>query len=433
VIVANPAGNVTSATVTLGVGNVGPTIITQPQAEITSVGGTAIFNVKATGTSPLGYQWYHNTNVLLGGQTSSKLTLNNVTTNDAGTYSVVVTNAFGTATSTNATLTVNEVPTGLPQTNLVGFAAGVTGGSGGSEVTASDYATFRAYCRQVGPLIIHVQGALVANENYTYVDQHHKTIVGDGTNAAFYGDLRIIATNIIVQNLYISATNHSSADGITLDDTTSSAHPNGPARYVWVDHCTFYNCTDGSLDITDGADYVTVSWCKFTYAPVPPGVVNHEFVDLIASDDGDNASQYHVTFHHNWYGDYCRERMPSVRFGRVHVFNNYYNCVGNNYCVRTRIDAQLLVENNYYLGVQNPWERYITTGTAGLLSQTGNITNNCTFVNNWTSGAQTIPGNDALTDPSLTSGLYPYTLDVTADIPYWVQTYGGSGKYPYVP
>jgi pectate lyase len=425
VVVANPAGNVTSATVTLGVGNIAPTITAQPQNETVTAGGTAIFTVSATGTSPLSYQWYFNGGTLLNGRTNAQLTLNGVSTNDAGTYSVHVSNGYGSDTSTNATLTVSPIPTTPPQTNLVGFAVGVTGGAGGTEVTASDYASLRAYCRQTGPLIIHVQGALTPSESYCYVDQPNKTIIGDGTNAAILGDLRLNATNIIVQNLSFS---NSANDGITVD--YSSSH--GTGKYIWVDHCTFYNCSDGSLDITKGADYVTVSWCKFSYAYVAPGVVNHEFVNLIASSDSDNLSQYHVTFHHNWYGDYCRERMPSVRFGRVHCFNNYYNCAGNNYCVRTRINAQVLVENNYYLGVQNPWERFITSGTPGLLHASGNITNNCAFVNGWVSGAVVIPGDDTLTDASLTTNIYAYTLDAASDIPYYVTTYAGSGKYPYV-
>lgn len=435
VIVANPAGNTTSAIATLGVGNVAPDITVQPQNQTNTAGSTVLFSVTATGTVPLSYQWYFNTNTLLPSGTNALLTLSNLSTNDAGKYRVHVSNNFGSDTSTDATLVVTPVPTALPDTNMVGWAAfaGVTGGAGGPEVTASDYASFRAYCRQAGPLIIHVQGALVANEAYCYLDEPNKTIIGDGTDAALYGDLRLNATNVIVQNMFFSATN-SNSDGITIDN--SSSH--GTGKYIWVDHCTFYDCTDGSLDITKGADYVTVSWCKFSYAPVPVGTVNHEFVNLIASSDSDNASQYHVTFHHNWYGDYCRERMPSVRFGRVHVFNNYYNCVDNNYCVRTRIDAEVLVENNYFIGVQNPWERFVTGGTPGKLYASGNITNTCKFVNGWTSGAQVIPGNDVLgadlnPPPYTLSPFYWPPLTQSTDVPYYIQTYAGSGKYPYAP
>jgi pectate lyase len=50
------------------------------------------------------------------------------------------------------------------------------------------------------------------------------------------------------------------------------------------------------------------------------------------------------------------ERMPRVRFGQVHVFNNYFSSAGNNYCVRAGYAAQLLVESNYFDGVNSPHE-----------------------------------------------------------------------------
>ena len=293
------------------------------------------------------------------------------------------------------------------------------------------YDALRAVCRAAGPIIIRVNGTIVpTGETYCYIEGYDKTIVGVGTNSGLAGyGFRVNGTNIIIANMNFSSTN-SNSDGVTIDN---SSH--GTGRNIWVDHCTFYACTDGSLDVTKGADYVTVSWCKFSYEPVAPGVVLHEFVNLIGSSDTDYGD-YHVTFHHNWYSAYCRERMPSVRFGRVHCFNNYYDCVGNNYCIRTRLDAEVLVENNYFIGVQNPWERFVT-GTPGShpgwLKATGNITNSCTFVNGWVSGAIVIPGIDTLTDPSLTTSLYPYTLTTTTDVPYYNQTYSGAGKYPYVP
>ena len=124
--------------------------------------------------------------------------------------------------------------------------------------------------------------------------------------------------------------------------------------------------------------------------------------------------------------------MPSVRFGRVHVYNCYYNCTGNNYCIRTRIDAEVLAENNYFIGVQNPWERFVTGGSPGLLHASGNITNNCPFVNGWTAGAVVIPGTDTL-GAEMNPPLYTYPLDAAAVVPYYVTTFAGSGKFPYVP
>lgn len=431
VVVANPAGSITSAVVTLGVANVGPTITAEPQNQSVSAGSTAIFGVTATGTVAIHYQWYVNTNSIIPGATNATLTLLNVSTNDSGKkYRAIVSNNYGSDTSLDAVLTVTPVPTALPETNVLGWAAyaAVTGGAGGSEVTVSDYASLRAACRAAGPIVIRVDGILVPNEQYCYIEGSDKTIVGVGTNSGLAGSgFRAAGTNIIIANLTFNSTNANS-DGVTIDN---SSH--GTGRNIWVDHCTFFDCTDGSVDVTKGADYVTVSWCKFSYAPVATGVVNHEFVNLIASSDSDNPNGfYHVSFHHNWYGEYCRERMPSVRFGRVHVFNNYYDCFDNNYCVRTRLDSEVLVENNYFIGVQNPWEKFTATRANGLLKATGNITNNCTFVSGWVSGAVVIPGNDTL-GAELNPPPYSYTLTPATDVPYYIQTYAGHGKYPYVP
>jgi hypothetical protein len=64
------------------------------------------FEVTAGGIAPLSYQWYFNGTNLPGGATNDSLTLENVQTNDAGGYSVVITNVAGSVISSNATLTV---------------------------------------------------------------------------------------------------------------------------------------------------------------------------------------------------------------------------------------------------------------------------------------------------------------------------------------
>jgi len=86
---------------------VAPFIITQPASQTVNVGGNATFSVVAGGTPPLSYQWRFG-GTLLSGATGSSLSLSNVQLSDAGTYSVAVSNAFGSVLSTNATLTVNQ-------------------------------------------------------------------------------------------------------------------------------------------------------------------------------------------------------------------------------------------------------------------------------------------------------------------------------------
>ena len=67
---------------------------------------TVLFNVVAQGTAPLGYQWLFNATNQLSGATNSSLTLTSVTIADAGNYSVLVTNGFGSALSSPASLRV---------------------------------------------------------------------------------------------------------------------------------------------------------------------------------------------------------------------------------------------------------------------------------------------------------------------------------------
>jgi hypothetical protein len=80
-------------------------ITNQPQSVVVHAHNTASFSVGASGTVPLNYQWSLNgTNI--SGTTLSSLTIANVVQTNLGTYSVVVTNAFGSATSSNATLSM---------------------------------------------------------------------------------------------------------------------------------------------------------------------------------------------------------------------------------------------------------------------------------------------------------------------------------------
>jgi len=118
VIVTNSAGSVTSAVATLTVNLIAPFISTQPTNQSVLVGDNTSFAVQAGGTGPLSYQWYFNTNSPLANATNLTLTLANVQTNNAGGYSVIVTNSAGSVTSLVATLTVNLVSGSIPPFNI---------------------------------------------------------------------------------------------------------------------------------------------------------------------------------------------------------------------------------------------------------------------------------------------------------------------------
>jgi Leucine-rich repeat (LRR) protein len=134
VIVTNVGGSATSALASLTVW-VPPSISTQPQSLINIAGTDASFNVAATGTTPLAYQWQVN-GAILPGATANSLILSNVQPVDAGNYAVVVTNVAGSITSSVASLTVYVPPsiTAPPQsrTNIAGTTATFSVGASGT-------------------------------------------------------------------------------------------------------------------------------------------------------------------------------------------------------------------------------------------------------------------------------------------------------------
>ena len=101
-----------------------PTITTQPTNQTAAVGQTAQFTVAVTpATGPM-FQWRKN-GMAISGATNATLVLANVTTNDAGTYSVLVGHNGLAVISNNATLTVNVPVTGQPVTHTVFVGAPV--------------------------------------------------------------------------------------------------------------------------------------------------------------------------------------------------------------------------------------------------------------------------------------------------------------------
>jgi endonuclease/exonuclease/phosphatase family metal-dependent hydrolase len=118
VVITNLFGNATSSPALLTVDSQ-PFIFTQPQNVTVPAGGSALFEVIATGAAPLGYQWRFG-EFGLAGATTTQLTLTNTQSIHVGDYRVVVTNSFGSVTSTIATLTLDTPPSGTP-TTLAGW------------------------------------------------------------------------------------------------------------------------------------------------------------------------------------------------------------------------------------------------------------------------------------------------------------------------
>lgn len=130
------------------------------------------------------------------------------------------------------------------------------------------------------------------------------------------------------------------------------------AERVWVDHCHFDDGArpdhlepirlgqrvqrhDGLLDITNGSDLVTVSWCRFR---------SHDKTMLIGSSDTRTTDdgKLRVTLHHNHFHG-CKERTPRVRFGRVHVASNLFSADRAEdfaYSLGVGVQSRLVSEGN---------------------------------------------------------------------------------------
>ncbi len=126
VTVTNLVGSVTSSGATLMVRQP-PTFTLQPASQTVKVSSTVTFTAAASGSSTPTYQWRKN-GVAISGATAATLTLSNVTTTAAGTYTVLATNTGGTATSGAATLVVQSPPvfTLHPAANSVAVGGSVT-------------------------------------------------------------------------------------------------------------------------------------------------------------------------------------------------------------------------------------------------------------------------------------------------------------------
>ena len=148
--------------------------------------------------------------------------------------------------------------------------------------------------------------------------------------------------DIIVRNLTLVGPGAIDVGGADL--MTCSHH----CQHLWIDHCDFIDGMDGNFDINSFSDFITISWCRFSYTG---RTFIHANTNLVGSSD--NASSngedcLNVTFAFCEWGPGCDQRMPMARFGTIHLLHNYYNCPGNSAAVNPRYHAQFLIEGNYF-------------------------------------------------------------------------------------
>lgn len=207
VIVTNLRGSATSQVATLSVAD--PFFRTQPFSQTVYIDSTVQFTGVAGGTAPIGYQWLKDGGVLsdggnISGAQTPTLTMIGVSTNDVGNYALVITNVFGSLTSSPALLNVTAVPSG-PDTLVVAEISGDGSGSGYADYVRFTFeadfphrdeifGTFLFTTNDVGRLFPVTQAedtnfndlvSILKNGLPDWVGYMIRTVNGDGTGGGF--------------------------------------------------------------------------------------------------------------------------------------------------------------------------------------------------------------------------------------------------------
>ncbi|HEX5125217.1 MAG TPA: hypothetical protein VFW00_00620 [Rhodocyclaceae bacterium] len=304
-----------------------------------------------------------------------------------------------------------------------GWASQAGGTAGGSTAAAANIYTVANRAQLVAaiadagtlPKIIKVQGVIDMSEGTPFANHadqaaraainlnSNTTLLGNGSTAGIINGYVTVnnVSQVIIRNLKI--VNPCDVEPVfdPNDGPTGSWHSQFSglsvqgSNHVWIDHMNFTDvpqtddqspvingqlkqCHNGALDIASASDYVTVSYNVFE---------QHNKNNTVGASDTDTGDDGHltITFSNNIWRDIA-SRAPRVRFGMVHMFNNYF--VGsktnpvypNNYSIGAGIGAKILSQNNVFeitgaatcdAVVANP----NTASPAGAFKDTGSALN----------------------------------------------------------
>ena len=194
------------------------------------------------------------------------------------------------------------------------------------------------------------------------------TLVGLGDDAGIVqGNVMLhLAHDVVIRNLTIEAPvdHFSSWDPWDGDEGAWNARFDAMSAVtstnVWVDHVTLtdgrhldrdapagpggkpMNRHDGLFDMKDGSDFITVSSSH---------IVNHDKTMLLGSGDDNadtDAGRLRVSIVGNFF-EGTKQRSPRVRFGQVHVLNNYF--LGRVNDPESPVTGSTLGGHDYFIGL----------------------------------------------------------------------------------
>lgn len=184
--------------------------------------------------------------------------------------------------------------------------------------------SLREGCRRREPLwiVFDVSGTIQLSSGVRV--SSYKTIDGRGQRVKVSGwGLQLSeCEHVIVCALEVEGGRGHDADAVQIKPRS---------RHVWVDRCTLRDFDDGLVDVTGGSTDVTISRCH---------LASHDKAVLIGASSAHVEDRcIRVTIHHCFF-DSTRQRHPRVRFGKVHLYNNYTRDWGI-YAVCASVEAQV--------------------------------------------------------------------------------------------
>jgi len=265
--------------------------------------------------------------------------------------------------------------TGIDESKPGGWAfvdEAVTGSNDENPIAVTTVDELVSALKSDGKKTIYVKGVLTFNNQISISGAQDKTIYGlpgsvfsNPNHSDDKADSGIMilknSKNIILRNLTFMSAGAYDIDGrdnLTLQN----------CQHIWVDHCDFQDGVDGNFDCNNGTDYISITWCRFRYliAPWPGGSGgsdDHRFTNLIGGSDSNadkDEGHLRITFAYCWWDEGCRERMPRIRFGQVHVANCLYSSSVSNCCIGAGYRCNAYIEKCVFVDQKNPWKKYAT-------------------------------------------------------------------------
>ncbi|MEO7579476.1 MAG: hypothetical protein ABIT83_17835 [Massilia sp.] len=379
------------------------------------------------------------------------------------TFSLLITTSLlaGNAAAGQIPRHVDPARQSAPADGWAGQKGGTQGGSGALDanvfIVTSRSELLNAIASNGASKIIKVGALIDMSDGKPYAssaDQAERgtvrltsntTLIGMGENAGFInGQIKLVGVSqVIVRNLRM----RNPCDVAPLWDPADSGGGNWNAlfdsigisnsQHVWVDHNSFTDapytdeniaivngkrkqCHDGAVDVIRQSDFVTVSYNHFSL---------HEKNMLIGSSDRADADEgrLNVTISNNLF-DSIVARNPRVRFGHVHLLNNYY--AGNrkapvyahDYSIGVGKRAHIISTNNAFeiAGALRCDEVVSNPGS----SAPGGFSDAGSLLNGHALGACSLAAEADWSVP------YSYLARPAAQVKAWVLANAGAGKLP---